>query len=161
MKKAQPVFSAPFRILVIGASLCALMLGGCLFGHDDEAPDPTVSIDSPANGSTVTGPNLFIKLKTANFKFLGAGTAAGKVSASQANAVSAHDEDDVSGHIHVYLDRPSGLDADAIKQLNKSDTVTLTGVAPGVHYLIVQGANANHADLKSMRDSVKFTVTAP
>lgn len=126
----------------------ALALCACIGDHD-HAPTPTVEIVTPADGSTVTGPNVFIKLATTNFKFA---LAAKKASAAQ------HDEDHLAGHIHVYLDRPAGLDADAIKQLTKSDTVTLENVAAGAHYLIVQGAAASHADYDGMKDSVAFTV---
>jgi hypothetical protein len=65
------------------------------------------------------------------------------------------------GHIHVFLDKPAGLDADAITTLSKADTVTLNITTPGKHYIIVEGADANHEDVESMSDSVSFTVDIP
>lgn len=139
--------SKTFRILP--PALCAVLalafLSAC---EEHEEATPTVKIVSPANGSTITGPDVLVKVATTHFKF----AAAAKMTAAQ------HDEDDVSGHVHVYLDRPAGLDADAIKQMTKADTVTITGVKAGAHYLIVQGASASHADYDDMVDSVAFTV---
>jgi hypothetical protein len=130
----------------------ALALGGCDH-HDSESaePAPTVHFESPAMGATV-GPDVFVKLSTTGFKFSGA---AAKASAA------AHGDDDVAGHIHLFLDMPAGLDADAIAQLSKSDTVTLTGLKAGPHYLIAEGADASHGEIESMTDSVAFTVAVP
>lgn len=129
----------------------SIVIGGCdksnAVGPDVMA---TAKIISPANGSTVTGPNVLLKVATANFTF---GAAAGKTSADQAAVIG--------GHIHVYQDRPIGLDADAVYQMTKYDTVTLGGFTPGVHYLIIQGAQSDHVDVETMVDSVMFTVTAP
>ncbi|MDB5106399.1 MAG: hypothetical protein JWP91_4088 [Fibrobacteres bacterium] len=121
-------------------------------GTDSEA-EPTVTIVTPANGTTVVGPKVKLQVKTTGFTYAVAG--AGKVSAAQ------HDEDAVSGHIHVFLDKPEGLDADAITDLTKYDTTTLTITTAGEHYIIVAGADAKHGDVESMLDSVKFTVTLP
>lgn len=139
--------AAPTRFLLpaLGAILALAFLSAC--EEHDDAP-PTVQIVTPANGSTVTGPDVLVRVATTHFKYAGAA----KVTAAQ------HDEGDVSGHIHIYLDRPAGLDADAIKILTKSDTVTITKVAVGAHYIIVQGASASHADYDDMIDSVAFTV---
>jgi hypothetical protein len=117
---------------------------------DESEPEPTVHFDYPIMNSTV-GPNVLVKLSTTHFQFTGA---AAKTSAA------AHG-DDVSGHIHLFLDMPAGLDADAVAQLSKSDTVTLTGLTAGKHYLIAEGADASHEDIESMTDSVAFTVVVP
>lgn len=130
-------------IALLAAALCGL--SAC---HEHEEP-PSISIVTPANGSTLTGSDVFLKVATRGFRFAGA---AKKATAAQ------HDEDGASGHVHVYLDRPAGLDADAIKQMTKADTVTIANVKPGPHYLIVQGASASHADFRGMKDSVAFTV---
>lgn len=143
IKQAKPI-----RILLpaFGALLALAFLSGC---EEHEHVTPTVLIVTPANGSTVTGPDVLVRVATSHFQFA---NAAKKATAAQ------HDEGDVAGHIHVYLDRPVGLDADAIKLMTKSDTVTITGVKAGAHYLIVQGASAAHADYDDMIDSVAFTV---
>ena len=144
------------RKTAFGFSLAAMAIAAMGFlGCDDEkGGEPTLIVATPANGSTVTGPNVLLKVKTTHFSF--AGTAAAKSSAAQ------HDEADiVGGHIHVYLDKPAGLDADAVASLSKYDTITLAIPTAGPHYIIVEGANANHDDVASMVDSVKFTVTLP
>lgn len=130
-----------------GAVLLAFALAGC--GTDPEA-GPTVRFVSPSMNATV-GPDVLVKLAVTRFKF----------SAAAAKSSAAAHGDDVTGHIHLFLDMPAGLDADAIEQLSKSDTVTLEGLAPGKHYLIAQGAEANHDDVESMIDSVAFTVAVP
>jgi hypothetical protein len=102
-------------------------------------------------GATV-GPDVFVKLSTTHFKFTGA---AAKTSAA------AHGDEDVAGHIHLFLDMPAGLDVDAIERLSLADTVTLKGLKAGPHYLIAEGADADHEDFESMTDSVAFTVVLP
>jgi hypothetical protein len=132
---------------------CAFALAGFTgCGHEPEA-EPTVVIETPADGSTVAGPNVLVKVKTTHFTFTGA--AAAKSSAAQ------HDDGDVSGHVHVFIDKPGLVDADAVTNLTKYDTATVLITQPGEHYIIVAGADAKHNDLESMRDSVKFTVTIP
>jgi hypothetical protein len=126
----------------------AVVLLGC---GDESEPEPTVHFDYPIMNSTV-GPDVQVKLSTTHFKFTGA---AAKTSAA------AHGDEDVAGHIHLFLDMPAGLDADAIAQLSKADTVTLTGLKAGPHYLIAEGADASHEDIESMTDSVAFTVAVP
>ncbi len=134
--------------LVSALALMGMALGGCT--TDSEAV-PTAKIVSPKNGGTVVGPKVFLQVATTNFTFSGA--AAAKSASGQAAVAG--------GHIHVFKDRPIGEDADAVAQLSRSDTVTLDGFTPGMHYLIIQGAQANHVDVESMVDSVMFTVTDP
>jgi|GEM_PF-3189672 len=131
-------------------AVAAMGFWGC---GDDPVAEPTLTIETPANGSTVAGPKVLLKVKTTLFSF--AGGAAAKASAAQ------HDEDIAGGHVHVFLDKPAGLDADAVVSLSKYDTATITIATAGWHYIIVQGANANHDDVESMRDSVMFTVNLP
>lgn len=141
-----PLFaSLPVLVLL---PVLALVLSGC--GEESE-PEPTVRFDYPLMNSTV-GPDVRVKLSTTHFEFTGA---AAKTSAA------AHGDEDVTGHIHLFLDMPAGLDVDAIAQLSKADTVTLTGLKAGPHYLIAEGADASHEELESMTDSVAFTVVVP
>lgn len=133
------------RAYAIGlAAASALALAGC--GGTDSEPEPTVHFVSPTMNATV-GTKVFVKLATTHFTFSGA---AGSASAG-----------DVVGHLHLFLDHPIGLDIDAVEQLSLSDTVTLDSIPAGKHYLLVEGANANHDDIESMVDSVAFTVAAP
>ena len=136
-----------FPAYAIGiAAAIGLALSGC--GGTDSEPVPTVHFVSPTMNATV-GTKVFVKLATTHFKFSGA---AGSAASG-----------DVVGHLHLFLDHPVGLDIDAVEQLSVSDTVTLTPpvITPGKHYLLVEGANANHDDIESMVDSVAFTVAAP
>jgi hypothetical protein len=144
----RPGKSGAAAMLLAGAFAMA-GVSGC--GDEPEA-EPTVVIESPANGATVAGPNILVKVRTTHFQFTAGG--AGKRSAAQ------HGDEDAAGHVHIFLDRPAGLDSDAIKTMTK-DTATIQVSTPGTHYLIVQGADAGHADFESMTDSVKFTVAIP
>ena len=135
--------------MLLTGALAMAGVSGC--GDEPEA-EPTVVIESPANGSTVAGPNVLVKVKTTHFQFSAGGAA--KTSAAQ------HGDENAAGHVHIFLDRPAGLDSDAIKTMTK-DTATISVTTPGTHYLIVQGADEGHADFESMTDSVKFTVAIP
>ncbi len=133
------------------AATMALGLLGC--DHGEDGPEPTLKIETPANGATVTGPNVLLRVSTTHFTY--AGGALGKASAAQ------HGDDVKGGHIHVFLDKPDSLDAYTVTNLTNADTATLAITTAGAHYLIVTGADASHADVESMRDSVAFTVTLP
>ncbi|MDB5047417.1 MAG: hypothetical protein JWO30_488 [Fibrobacteres bacterium] len=129
--------------------IAALGLWAC--GTDSNDEEPTLKIESPANGSTVAGPNVLVRVATTHFSFGAAG--AGKVSAAQ--------HDVTGGHVHIWLDNSSRLDGNTVKDLFTADTATISVTTPGVHYLVVGGANANHDDVEGMEDSVSFTVTLP
>jgi hypothetical protein len=133
----------PYAIGIL-ASL-ALALSGC-GGTDLASEPPTVRFVSPTMNATV-GTSVFVKLATTHFKFSGA---KGMAAAG-----------DVVGHLHLFLDQPIGLDIDAVEQLSLSDTVTLDSLSVGKHYLLVEGANADHQDIETMVDSVAFTVAVP
>lgn len=129
-------------------------LSGC---STDSEPEPTVHFVSPKMNDTLVGPNVFVKLATTHFRFSGA--AAGKRAATaEAAAYGSSSASDVVGHIHLFLDIPVGLDVDAVEQLSESDTATLPNLTAGKHYLLAEGANANHDDIESMQDSVAFFV---
>jgi sarcosine oxidase gamma subunit len=130
-------------IPALAAGLALFCLAAC--DEHEESP-PTVQFVTPTPGATVTGPDVFVRVATTNFKFAHA--------AAKSSAVM-HDE---AGHIHLFLDRPVGLDAQAAGQMHTSDTLTLTGISPGLHYLIAQGAGTTHAGFAGMKDSVAFIV---
>ena len=117
---------------------------------EESEAEPTLSLVTPANGSTIMGPNVLVKVKTTGFTYAGA---VGKVSAAQ--------HDVKGGHVHIFLDKPDELDANAITNLTKYDTATISITTAGKHYIIVAGADADHEDVESMRDSMMFTVTLP
>lgn len=149
--KIHPALRPPVLAMTGLAACAALTLWGC--GTEAEAEEEaTVAIESPANGSTVTGPEVKLRLSTTHFTF--GGSVLEKASAAQHGGVE-------GGHIHVFLDKPEGLDADAVTTLYSADTTTLTITEPGFHYIIVAGANAGHDDVESMVDSVGFTVAIP
>ena len=134
IQKSGLIQAAAFAL---ATAFMGMASGGCDKSTEAEAEAvPTAKFVSPLNGSTVAGPNVLVKVATTNFSFS-------------------------AGHIHIYQDRPIGEDADAVFQMTKYDTVTLSGFTPGKHYLIIQGANEKHVDVESMVDSVMFTVTAP
>ena len=137
-------------LLALSGAIAALGLWAC--GTDSDHDEATVKIVTPANGSTVTGPNVSLRVATTGFTY--AGVEAAKVSAAQHGGIT-------GGHVHVYLDKPAGLDADAYTSLYKYDTVTVNIATPGAHYIIVEGADAAHVDVESMHDSVAFTVDIP
>ena len=123
----------------------AMVLGfwGC--GH--EHGDPTVKILQPADGSSVAGPDVLLRIQTTNF---------GAEVTAEVTTVSADD----GGHIHVFLDKPITTDAEADTVIEAGiDSVTLKGLLPGSHYLYVQGGNQAHVFYPGMRDSVTFNVT--
>lgn len=117
--------------------LCPLVLGGLflglgLWGCGEEDKDPTIKIVTPANNSTIKGPDILLTWKTTDFE---------------------------AGHHHVFIDKPSTTDADADTVLEEDIvSVTLKGISAGSHYIIMQSADENHKPFPSMRDSVKFTV---
>ena len=134
------------------AAVAAMGLWACGMDHGDEA-EPTLTIVSPANGATVAGPRVLVRVSTTHFTY--AGQALGK------RAAAAHGDGEVTGgHVHLFLDKPDGLDANAVTSLTNGDTATVT-MAAGTHYLIAAGADVLHGDVASMRDSVAFTVTIP
>jgi hypothetical protein len=149
----QRIISAPLRSVLAAGGLIAAagVLWGC--GGTDSEPTPTVQIVSPKMNDTLTGPDLFVKVATTHFQFSGA-------AAAKASAYGSSSSGDVTGHIHLFLDHPVGLDIDAVEQMSKTDTVTLKGLnlKAGKHYLIAEGANANHDDIEGMEDSVAFFI---
>ena len=126
------LFNNFFRTVCSLSFLSATLALGLWACGDDDDKDPTVEIVEPGDGATVKGPNILLRIHTHDFG---------------------------AGHNHIYLDKPATTDAAATEILEEGvDTVTLTGVAPGAHYINVQGSDENHKFFPSMKDSVAFTV---
>lgn len=158
----QKTESVPHRFPVFAACLSAA-LGFALFGcGTDSESAPTVHFESPKMNDTLVGPNVFVKLATTGFRFAGAAgklsAASGTARSSGTDAYGSSSSSEVVGHVHLFLDHPVGLDIDAVEQLSVADSVTLKGLSAGKHYLIAEGANANHDDIEGMEDSVAFMV---
>ena len=109
--------------------------------------EPTLTILEPAEGANIKSSNVFLKVQTTHFSFAG--------------AVAKTSAEVKGGHIHVFLDDRSGLDVNAWTTLSKDDTVTITSVSVGSHFILVEGAGSTHEDIEGMEDTVHFTVTAP
>jgi hypothetical protein len=115
---------------------------GCF---EDEEEAPSVKIVKPVKGSTVTGPNVLVQVKVVGFT-LGVGEAGEGRAAMH------------GGHVHLFLDKPIGPDATRTALLDSKDTVTLTGVAPGSHYLWAEGVDEAHKPFPGAKDSITFIV---
>jgi hypothetical protein len=136
--------------LVAVSALSLLGLWAC--GTDSEE-EPTLKMVYPANGATIAGPTVQVKVATTHFNYIGKEVPLGKTTAIR------HDIE--GGHVHVYLDHTDDLDANARTNIVRGDTATISIPTAGKHYIIVVGANGVHEDVEGMRDSVEFTVTLP
>ena len=134
--------------LVLSAmALSGLAIWSCTTESKEVEPEPTLTILEPGEGVVIKGSDVFLKVKATHFSFAG--------------AVAKTSAEIKGGYIHVFLDDRSGLDVNAWTTLSKADTVTITSVSIGSHFLLVEGAGSNHEDIKGMEDTVQFTVTAP
>ena len=136
-------------------ALCALGLAAC--GGDDEAaeesmpaPTGTVTIVEPAQGATVTGPNVTVRLSTTGVPIVPAG-----------------DLTAGTGHHHLYLDADVESMAAPVPTVpgsivhmgNAASEFTFENVAPGQHRLIAVVADGVHVPLNPpVMDTVTFTV---
>jgi hypothetical protein len=111
---------------------------------------PSVSIVQPADGSTVTGPNVTVQFTVTNFRIAPAGT-------MEAG----------TGHHHLFVDVdvspldvaiPAGVPGIIPKGMGQTDHV-LEGLAPGRHRLIAVVGDGLHVPINPpMADTVTFTV---
>ena len=136
-------------------ALCALGLAACGGGEEaaeesTPAPTGTVTIVEPANGSTVTGPNVTVRLSTTGVPIVPAG-----------------DLTAGTGHHHLYLDADlAPMDAPVptvpgsiVHMGNAASEFTFENVAPGQHRLIAVVADGVHVPLNPpVMDTVTFTV---
>ena len=151
------------RTILFGASLLALVATACGPKAEEAPPAQTqvapppppapparrMEIVSPAEGETVPGPNVSVKL--AGFGF---------------SVVPAGDTTPNSGHFHVFLDRavsaagaPIPAEAGFIVHMGKgTDTLTIANVAAGPHTLIGVVGDAKHIPDLTLEDTVHFVV---
>ena len=135
-------------------ALCALGLAACGGAEEaaEEMPAPigTVTIVAPANGSTVTGPNVTVRLAVTGVPILPAG-----------------DMTPGTGHHHLYLDADLSPLATPVPTVpgsivhmgNAASEFTFENVAPGQHRLIAVVADGVHVPLSPpVVDTVMFTV---
>jgi hypothetical protein len=145
-----------FALLALGT----LGLAACGAPADDtpettpEAAAPTalgtVTIAEPANGSTVTGPNVTVRLTVTGVPILPAG-----------------DLTPGTGHHHLYLDADLApamvpvptVPGSIVHMGNAASEFTFEGVTPGQHRLIAVVADGVHVPLNPpVMDTVIFTV---
>jgi hypothetical protein len=135
-------------------ALCALGLAACGGAEEaaEEMPAPlgTVTIVEPANGSTVTGPNVTVRLATTGVPIVPAG-----------------DLTAGTGHHHLYLDADLSplaapvptVPGSIVHMGNAASEFTFENVAPGQHRLIAVVADGVHVPLSPpVMDTVMFTV---
>jgi hypothetical protein len=116
----------------------------------DAAPARSVQVVTPADGDTVQGPNITVRLLADGFTVVAAG-----------------DTTPNSGHHHVFLDRdvtppdlPIPAEPGFIIHVGTGATeVTIEGVAAGEHRLIAVVGDAAHVPLQPwVVDTVRFVV---
>ena len=113
-------------------------------------PTAAAMIVSPANGDSVKGPDVTVKMSAMGFKV------------DKANAM----REDGVGHFHLFLDTTVTADtvpipptSPRIVHIGTGDsTYTFKGVAAGAHQLIVVAAYGNHVPMMTRRDTVHFVV---
>jgi hypothetical protein len=144
MKKAFPLVAT-----------CVLGLAACGGGEEaaEEMPAAgtgTVTIIEPAEGSTVTGPNVTVRLVTSGVPIVPAG-----------------DLTPGTGHHHLYLDADvesttvpvPTVPGSIIHMGDASSEYTFENVPPGQHRLIAVVADGVHVPLNPLVvDTVNFTV---
>jgi len=116
----------------------------------DPAPARSVQIVTPADGDTIDGPAVTVRLLATGFTVVAAG-----------------DTTPNSGHHHIFLDRdisppdlPIPAEPDFIVHMGTGATeFTLEAVQPGQHRLITVVGDAAHVPLQPwLVDTVRFVV---
>ena len=147
MKNAFPLVAA-----------CLLGLAACGGGEDaaeesmpePETPAGSVTIVEPAQGATVGGPNVTVRLSTSNVPIVPAG-----------------DLTPGTGHHHLYLDADVAsmtapvptVPGSIVHMGNAASEFTFENVPPGQHRLIAVVADGVHVPLDpAVVDTVTFTV---
>jgi hypothetical protein len=136
---------------LLGVCVVGLILAGVALPVGAQ-PGQKVSFVSPADGSTVTGPNVEVKLRVDGFTLVDAGSA---VKAGE-------------GHAHVFVDRnavaagqPIPTDQKDIVHFGKApyDTRSIE-LQPGRHTLRAQLGDSSHVAQNISIATVTFTVAA-
>lgn len=145
-------------------SLALLMPMALTACHDDDTVDPMVEIISPSDGDTLIGPKVTVKIKTTGWNYSDHDHASAPRTQDAPGLFKVAHGDVVSGHMHLCVSRPTApnlceVDADGIMMTSANgDSLVLDLPIKGAYTLIAQGATANHASIKSMRDSVSIVV---
>jgi len=136
------------------AALCALGIAACGGSEDSgesmSASSGAVTITEPADGATVSGPNVTVRLTTDGVPIVPAG-----------------DMTPGSGHHHLYLDADVASTTEPVPSVpgsivhmgNAASEYTFENVAPGPHRVIAVVADGAHVPLQPLVvDTVTFTV---
>ena len=127
--------------VVAVALAMAVVAAGCSSGTKSRPTSPAhITIVTPANSSTVTGPNVPLVVKVTGARIV--------------HTIAPATRGDI-GHVHVQVD---GV---YIPMLYKA-TATLTGLKPGVHTVTAEFVGTDHLFFANRpMASVVFTVKAP
>ncbi|NIP59495.1 MAG: DUF4399 domain-containing protein [Gemmatimonadetes bacterium] len=145
-------------LLAFGVVACGGETGEMVEGEEEEtaaagaaaaSDERRVEIVRPADGDTVEGPAVEVRLAAHGFTVVPAG-----------------DTTPNSGHHHIFLDRdvsppgePIPTEAGHIMHMGDgSSTFVFDSVASGPHRLITVVGDAIHAPVPGLRDTVEFTV---
>jgi hypothetical protein len=150
----------PFSRKLLITSLALSAFPVLFLGCGDEHSDASIHIVKPMMGDTVPGARVVVRFTTTDWTY-DAGSHASATDPGEPGALFKVAHGGASGHIHIFLDKSTNLDADAAVVLTSGDSAVLLGLPEGKHYVITQGADDAHEALEGMRDSVQFFVKNP
>ncbi len=140
------------RFLAVGLIAATAACGGA-DSPEEAASAATVTFNQPANGATVTGPDVNVSLSVTGVEI-----------------APATDTRPGTGHHHIYInDDVTGvtesipMDAPNIRHYGTGvEEFVVTGLEPGEHRLIAVVADAQHVPLSPLVvDTIMITVTPP
>ncbi len=141
------------RFLALGLFATAAACGGADDAAEEAAPAATVTFNQPANGATVTGPDVSVSLSVTGVEI-----------------APATDTRPGTGHHHIYInDDVTGItgsipmDQPNIRHYGTGvEEFVVTGLEPGQHRLIAVVADAQHVPLNPLVvDTINITVAPP
>lgn len=118
-------------------------------GDGPDSGTPSVSIDSPKDGTTLTASDVKLKIATTGVTIVAADG----------------DTSGASGHFHVFIDREPVAVGEAIPKeagiIHSTDNpIPVPGLTPGKHKLTVVYGDGNHTRIHGdAADSVELTVS--